>query len=603
MACPYDGYLVTETDAMPLVESNKVLADTIGKTVVYCLYRNSGCTWLGSLSASPLHDLRCAFGNSLVMCTRCGTKTGHLQWHEHVQVCPEMQNQWYQQPYQQDHGVAATTLTQDQWYQQPYQQYYQNVDGYSMHQQRLHRPSLAPQHQELYVKPAIHHGAQTHSPIEAQPLNVLPPASASLPQAYPSVISHPQTPSLTFPASQGLIKVQAQSHFQQLPDVHPPQPLPTMHRQQSSLPGHLTSDKYWRQMVRKYGRAPVPESTASYSSQRPLPKPSLPQQHTAAPTTDIVVHNQMHQGGHFQNQHLSLKSHLCPIGLEQRLQKHPQTFQPVTPILGFQQKMNHHSASASHVGSGPGAPSLPAVKEAYTCLGKQVMEENVGNGRKDRGKSIPVERQDTEDYPSLNGTPLLKHALLEKDGRRHFNTVVQQYLKTIHLSSEDVERSGAYSSGSWDRGFDEISPIRPSEEHEPDFEFRPASQPSTDLGYMQFRGGPRSPISEHLGMPSHGPIILNGLRLLDIEFMSKNTSQEFSGAGGSFPGNVGSSLNSKRKATGTVEGLDHLNSQTREHQHEWMDMDIVIKQEPRELNIASENSSPFGNPIKIEKED
>uniref|UniRef100_M4CR94 Uncharacterized protein n=1 Tax=Brassica campestris TaxID=3711 RepID=M4CR94_BRACM len=88
MACPYDGYLVTETDAMPLVESNKVLADTIGKTVVYCLYQNSGCTWLGSLSASSLHDLRCAFGNSLVMCTRCGVKTSHLQWQEHVEVCP-----------------------------------------------------------------------------------------------------------------------------------------------------------------------------------------------------------------------------------------------------------------------------------------------------------------------------------------------------------------------------------------------------------------------------------------------------------------------------------------------------------------------------------
>lgn len=202
-----------------------------------------------------------------------------------------------------DHGVAAATLTQDQWYQQPYQQYYQNDDdGYSMHQQRLHLPRLAPQHQELYVQPEIHYGAQTqtHSPMQAepqlqfqslvlhQPLNVRPPAPASLPQAYPSATSHPQPPSLTFPASQGLIKVQDQSHFQQLPDVHPPKPdLPTMYKQQSSLPGHLTRDQYWRQMVRKYGRAPVPESTASYSSQQPSP-----QQHRTAPTTDIVVHNQ-----------------------------------------------------------------------------------------------------------------------------------------------------------------------------------------------------------------------------------------------------------------------------------------------------------------------
>ncbi|KAL0710017.1 hypothetical protein Bca4012_016995 [Brassica carinata] len=463
----------------------------------------------------------------------------------------------------QDHGVAAATLTQHQWYQQPYQQYYQNDDdGYSMHQQRLHLPSLAPQHKLLYVKPEIHYGAQTqtHSPMQAQsllqsqslvlhqPLNVLPPAPTSLPKAYPSVPPHP---SQTFPAYQGLIKMEAQSHFQQLPDVHPPQPLPTMQTQQSSLPSQLTRAQYWRQMVRKYGRDPVPESSRLHSSQQPLPKPSLPQQHTTAPTTDIVVHNQMHQGGHFQNQHLAVKSHLCPIGLAQRSQKHPQALevhQPVTPILGFQHKMNHHSASASQVGSGPAAPSLPAVKEACMCLGKQVMEENVGNGRKDLGKSILVERQDTED------------ALLEQDGRRHFSTVVQKYLKSVHLRSENVERSGDYSSGSRDRGADEISPIRPSEEHEADFELGPPSrfsQPPTDLGDRQFRGGPS---------------ILNGLRLPDID-------------GGSFPGNVGSSLNSKIEATGTVEGLAHLHDQTREYQYESMDMDIVIKQEPEELNM------------------
>ncbi|KAH0888749.1 hypothetical protein HID58_051178 [Brassica napus] len=558
-ACPYDRYLVTETDAMlyaiflqPLVESNKVLADTIGKTVVYCLYQNSGCTWLGSLSASSLHDLRCAFGNSLVMCTRCGVKTAHLQWHEHAQVCPEMQVQMHayneanvvmatSHASEQDHGVAAASLTQDQWYQQPYQQDYQNDDGYSMHQQRLHLPSLAPQHQVLYAQPEIHYGAQTHSPMQAQP--------QLQSQSYPSVPSHPQHPSLTFPASQGLINVQAQSHFQQVPDVHPPQPLPTMHKQQRSLPSQLTSAQYWKQMVRKYGRPPVSESSSGlHSSQQPLPNPSLPQQHTTAPTAD-VVHKQMHQGGHFHNQHLAVKSHLCPIGLAQRLQKYPQVHQPVTPIPGFQHKMNQHSASASQVGSGPAAPSLPAVKE----------------------------------YPSLN-TPLLKHALLEQDGRRHLNTVVQEYLKTVHLRSEDVERSGDYFSGLSDRDFDQISPIRAREEHEAYFEFRPASrfsQPSIDLGDRQFRGGPS---------------ILNGLRLPDIvDFRSKYTSQGFSGDGGSFPvkillslsavyGDVESSLNSTRKATGTVEGRrDQAGSKGN------------LK--------SSENSSLFGNPNKNEKED
>ncbi|WZZ89561.1 hypothetical protein YC2023_118140 [Brassica napus] len=52
----------------PLVESNKMLADTIGKTMVYCLYKNSGCTWVGSLADSLFHCSECAFGNSHVMC-------------------------------------------------------------------------------------------------------------------------------------------------------------------------------------------------------------------------------------------------------------------------------------------------------------------------------------------------------------------------------------------------------------------------------------------------------------------------------------------------------------------------------------------------------
>ncbi|KAJ8484728.1 hypothetical protein OPV22_017213 [Ensete ventricosum] len=40
-ACPYDGYLVTEAGSKPLIESNKALAETIGKVAVYCLYCRS----------------------------------------------------------------------------------------------------------------------------------------------------------------------------------------------------------------------------------------------------------------------------------------------------------------------------------------------------------------------------------------------------------------------------------------------------------------------------------------------------------------------------------------------------------------------------------
>jgi hypothetical protein len=111
-ACPYDGYLVTETDSKVcifnelkhinlwhssynlicnmqlLTESNKSLAETIGKVTVHCLYNKSGCQWQGALSASITHSTACAYGNSPVVCNRCGTQIVHRQVQEHAQLCP-----------------------------------------------------------------------------------------------------------------------------------------------------------------------------------------------------------------------------------------------------------------------------------------------------------------------------------------------------------------------------------------------------------------------------------------------------------------------------------------------------------------------------------
>lgn len=118
-ACPYDGYLVTEADSkvflflcfgifchlsrktlllinffpdkyslQPLVESNKTLAETIGKITVHCLYHRSGCTWQGPLSECTSHCSSCAFGNSPVVCNRCGIQIVHRQVQDHAQICP-----------------------------------------------------------------------------------------------------------------------------------------------------------------------------------------------------------------------------------------------------------------------------------------------------------------------------------------------------------------------------------------------------------------------------------------------------------------------------------------------------------------------------------
>lgn len=114
-ACPYDGYLVTEADSkvctrtvnltvvlrivatcllnlcyywQPLMESNKALAETINKIAVRCLYHRSGCTWQGPLSECLTHCSGCAFGNSPVVCNRCGVQIVHRQVQDHAQSCP-----------------------------------------------------------------------------------------------------------------------------------------------------------------------------------------------------------------------------------------------------------------------------------------------------------------------------------------------------------------------------------------------------------------------------------------------------------------------------------------------------------------------------------
>ncbi|XP_062226220.1 chromatin modification-related protein eaf-1-like [Phragmites australis] len=108
-ACPYDGYLVTEIDSKPLMESNKSLAETIGKVVVHCLYHKSGCQWQGTLSACITHGTTCAYGNSPVVCNRCGTQIVHRQVQEHAQLCPGLQPQTQQTDGSQAQPSVLTT--------------------------------------------------------------------------------------------------------------------------------------------------------------------------------------------------------------------------------------------------------------------------------------------------------------------------------------------------------------------------------------------------------------------------------------------------------------------------------------------------------------
>ena len=116
------------------------------------------------------------------------------------------------------------------------------------------------------------------------------------------------------------------------------------------LPSQPTRDLYTMQQVLKYRGASVPESSDIHSlHQLILSNPSLPQQKTAASTTD-VVHNQIHQEGPSYNLDIALQEH-----------------QPIPTVPGVQLNMNHFSATAPQVGLGHAAPSLQRIPKQVHC--------------------------------------------------------------------------------------------------------------------------------------------------------------------------------------------------------------------------------------------
>ncbi|RZB73622.1 hypothetical protein D0Y65_032998 [Glycine soja] len=356
-ACPYDGYLVTEADSKPLTESNKALAETIGKIAVHCLYHRSGCTWQGTLSECTSHCSVCAFGNSPVVCNRCGIQIVHCQVQEHAQNCPGVPGQVAitQDPSatsavsstdqnQNAAPVAATASqtavtttipgqvsnqppnpasqtqapvqtagqpTAEQWYQQQqYQQYYQQYPGQDPYQQQYqhyypYQQSVVPQYQQAYGQP------QPQS--QSQPQGQLQPQSQPQPQLQPQPqaqgLSHPPThiQAPVVPPSQN--QMQVQQPPQQLQPAVQPQ------GQMSHAPGH--------------GQA-IPQSQT-----QPYPYPQV-QPHSVQPQPQQPMQMLPYQQPHPQMQHSQPQ-------IQQPVQKYPVPQSQVHAQLQPNAPIQHHS--------------------------------------------------------------------------------------------------------------------------------------------------------------------------------------------------------------------------------------------------------------------
>ncbi|XP_051120875.1 uncharacterized protein LOC127244396 isoform X2 [Andrographis paniculata] len=269
-ACPYDGYLVTEADSKPLKDSDKTLAENIGKVKVHCLYFRSGCTWEGSLSDCSSHCSLCSFGNSPVICNRCGIQIVHRQVHDHAQSCLALYgaqqavaivatttrpgtaaaavtaetNQTVSQSgaltQVQTQNVAATLATgqnpiqqvnansqapatapvnvptPDQWYQQQYQQYYQQYMGYYQQQPAQQYYQIQQQPLQQYQQNASQVPGQIQP--QTQPQSVPQPhllPQAQLPQPLPAQVQSQQQSNLhPLPVSQAPQQPQMQMQVQ-----------------------------------------------------------------------------------------------------------------------------------------------------------------------------------------------------------------------------------------------------------------------------------------------------------------------------------------------------------------------------------------------------
>ncbi|KAM5583429.1 hypothetical protein ABKV19_003366 [Rosa sericea] len=358
-ACPYDGYLVTEADAKPLVESNKALAETIGKIAVHCLYHRSGCTWQGPLSDCTSHCSGCAFGNSPVVCNRCGIQIVHRQVQEHAQSCPGVQPQAQQAegvPDTSASGTAATANqnqaatqtgtvtsqtqasqtasatipgadlnsqaqavvqaaapTADQWYQQQYQQYYQQYPGYDPYQQQYQQyypyqqPAIAQPQQPLQANPP-------YGTVQPQPQAYLQPPllpqSQPQPQTQPSQSQAQPQPQVQPPIMQAPMAAHTQNQTsvnQQLqlqPATAPhsqmqAQTYPSAHGQ-----AQLPPQAYFQAQMPQYQQPQVQQLTQSQLQQNPQLHPSQPMNATVQSQTQLPSSNSSTGNHLFPQSHL-----------------------------------------------------------------------------------------------------------------------------------------------------------------------------------------------------------------------------------------------------------------------------------------------------------
>ncbi|KAK3165977.1 hypothetical protein QOZ80_1AG0040040 [Eleusine coracana subsp. coracana] len=410
-ACPYDGYLVTETDSKPLVESNKPLAETIGKVMVHCLYNKSGCQWQGTLSACITHGSTCAYGNSPVVCNRCGSQIVHRQVQEHAQLCPGVQSQTQTDGSQAQpltgaaqavtkdpaivssagSAVAADTTvptsitatavtassvatggsasastsapqaaTAEHWYQQQYSQYYQQYPAYNPYAQQYQQYGQYQQTYHQYTQPQMQVASQNVVQASAQPAQIM---QSSQPQQMTQSQSQYQAQLQTstgYPQTQQH-QVQPQPQIQpslphlQVPagQTQPQQPVQSAYQvpsmqQQSQVPLQLPAPHAQPTVHQPASSQVGPQQSYQQAQAYPQPTPQMHPHNTSYPQ-QMPPGAPLQQPGHASH-HQGLVS------------QHPVPLRPPLAVLpqGIQHTPQHQQHAGYHAQRPPMHSSIPS---------------------------------------------------------------------------------------------------------------------------------------------------------------------------------------------------------------------------------------------------
>ncbi|KAH9626611.1 hypothetical protein KSS87_005462 [Heliosperma pusillum] len=455
-ACPYDGYRVTEADSKPLLESNKTLADTIGKIQVHCLYYRTGCTWQGPLSDSTAHCSTCAFGESAVLCNRCGIQLKHRQVQEHAQNCSGAQTQVQQpggvqdnssvgsaavpdqtqtggptsqaqvtqamtsvvsnqdasqtaNPATQPQAAPAATPTPEQLYQQQqlqyqqqYQQYYQQYPGYDPYQQNYQYyyqyPQAAQQNPQVYGQPQPqgYGQAQTQPVVQAQQqVQVQPQIPSQV--AQPPLQPHSQpavNPQAQVPyGSQAQPQMPAQGQTQ--PQMPPQGQAPQPHANPYNQPQPYAQPQTQPQ-PQAYAQ-PVPQQ------QYPQTHPPMQHHHTQPYPQPQTQQPYLHPQPQVQPQP-NLQAHAHPPPPSAQLQ----TSNAVTGYQSFPQAqagVGHpmHTASAQYPTQMPGQFPLQTAQmrppQSYSNVPNQQQPAMLSAQGQGQGQGQPLSGPSTQQLP------------------------------------------------------------------------------------------------------------------------------------------------------------------------------------------------------------